>query len=203
MEEARPTVNQALPSADPDAILVARLTTGDERAFTELVRRHTGRLTALARRFTGRPDHAEDVVQDVFLALWRSPKTWTPGGPPFAAYLTRLAMNRCIDHSRRQRLRRFVGIEDSPEPVEPGQSPEAAAATRSEVEAVSRLVLRLPARQRAAILVAAEGGQSSSEVAAVLGISTGAAEQLLVRARRTLRAGLAAETKKDESDDDR
>jgi RNA polymerase sigma-70 factor (ECF subfamily) len=111
-------------------------------------------------------------------------------------------MNRCIDHSRRQKFRRFIGLEEALEPEDPGQSPAAAAELRSEVSAVARLVLELPPRQRAAILVAAEGGQSSSEVAAVLGISTGAAEQLLVRARRTLRARLAAaETKGDEDDD--
>lgn len=196
-------MNQALPSADPDDLLAARLATGDERAFTELVRRHAGRLGALAKRFTGRADHAEDIVQEVFLAAWRSRRPWQPGGPPFAAYLTRLTMNRCIDHSRRQKLRRFVGLDDAPEPVEPSRDPAALAEARSEVEAVSRLVLRLPARQRAAILVAAEGGKSSSEVAAVMGISTGAAEQLLVRARRTLRSQLAAGATKDETDDDR
>lgn len=202
-EEARPPVSLAPLAADTDDALLARLGAGDERAFTELVRRHTGRLTALAKRFTGRADHAEDIVQEVFLAVWRSRKPWTPGGPPFAAYLTRLAMNRCIDHSRRQKFRRFIGLEEAPEPMDPGQSPAAAAEARSEVGAVARLVLDLPARQRAAILVAAEGGQSSSEVAAVLGISTGAAEQLLVRARRTLRARLAAAETKGENDDDR
>jgi RNA polymerase sigma-70 factor (ECF subfamily) len=62
----------------------------------------------------------------------------------------------------------------------------------SELAAVARDLLSLPARQREAVLLCADGATTNAEIAAAMGLSVGAVEQLLVRARRTLRLRLAA-----------
>ncbi len=190
----RTGVGVKAPPADgeTDEALVGRMAAGDERALAEIVRRHAGRVKALALGFAGGAAEADDVVQETFWRLWRNAHRWRPGGPPLSAYLARIAMNRAIDASRRRRLRRFFGLEDAAEVADPDPAADERLATGSELAAVARDVRALPARQRAAILLAADGERQNAEIAEAMGLSVGAVEQLLVRARRTLRIRLAA-----------
>src|SRR6185312_9027525 len=85
--------------------LVARIAARDQRAFALVVRRHAGRLKALALGFTGAPGEADDIVQETFWSFWRHAARWRPDGPPLAAYLARMALNRAIDMDRRRKVR--------------------------------------------------------------------------------------------------
>lgn len=175
------------PSADPDAPVVARLIAGDETALGELMKRHGGRLRQIALRMTGRSDDAEDIVQDAFVAVWRRAGALKVDGAPFGAYLTRTVVNRCIDKARREKLRRMIGLDSTPEPEDQTPGADQAVASRSEMAAVAQDLRALPARQRAAILLVSTQEHGVGEVAQIMGLSVGAVEQLLVRARRTLR----------------
>jgi len=178
-------------SAETDEALAARTAAGDQRAFSEIVRRHGGRLRALAHRFTGGAAEADDIVQETFLSFWRTAGRWQPGGPPLGAYLTRIAVNRAIDADRRRKVRRFFGLENAVDVADPEPAGEERLAQRRELASVARDIAALPARQRAAILLAADGERSNVEIGEAMGLSLGAVEQLLVRARRTLRLRLA------------
>jgi RNA polymerase sigma-70 factor (ECF subfamily) len=177
---------------DSDAGLVARIAAGDQRAFALVVRRHAGRLKALALGFTGAPGEADDIVQETFWSFWRHAARWRADGPPLGAYLARIALNRAIDAGRRRKVRAFFGLEDAAEVADAETRADERMVMGSELAAVSRDLLDLPARQREAILLAADGSTSNTEIAATMGLSVGAVEQLLVRARRTLRVRLAA-----------
>jgi RNA polymerase sigma-70 factor (ECF subfamily) len=185
-------VHETATGEDTDGALVGRIAAGDGRALAEVARRHGPRLRALALRFAGGAADADDIVQETFWTLWRKADRWQPGGPPLGAWLARIAINRAIDGDRRRRVRRFFGLEDAAEVGDPAVAAEQSVAARQELLAVSRDILSLPARQRAAILLAVGGEHSNAEIAEALGLSLGAAEQLLVRARKTLRAQLAA-----------
>ncbi len=174
-----------------DEALVAEIAAGDQRAFAEIVRRHAGRLRALALRFSGGMAEADDIVQETFWSLWRNAGRWQPGGPPFAAYLTRMAINRAIDGERKRKTRRFFGLDAVEDAADPGLPADQQMETSSTLKAVARDIHALPERQRAAILLAADGERSNAEIAEAMGLSVGAVEQLLVRARRTLRMRLA------------
>ena len=163
-----------------------------EAALAEIVRRHGPRLRVLALRFRGTDQAADDIVQETFWTAWREIGRWLPGGPPFAAWLTRIAVNRAIDSERRGKVRRFFGLDTAETVADGAPFADVALAARTELAAVARDIRDLPPRQRAAILIVASGERTNAEVAATLGVSEGAAEQLLVRARRTLRARLAA-----------
>ncbi len=63
-----------------DEALVAEIAAGNQRAFAEIVRRHGGRLKALALRFSGGLAEADDIVQETFWSLWRNAGRWQPGG---------------------------------------------------------------------------------------------------------------------------
>jgi len=172
---------------DGDTMLLARIGRGDERALAELVQRHGGRIRSLALRFTGSAADAEDIVQDTFWSVWRKAGRWDARGVKVSTWIYRIALNRCIDLDRRRKVRRAVGLDTVDDPVEPAPGAEHGAVVRDELKAVTADVKALPARQRAAILLASTGDVATTEIAARLGVSEGAAEQLLVRARRTLR----------------
>ncbi len=182
-----------------DEILVGRIAAGDEQAFTEIVRRHAGRIRALALGFSDGAAEADDIVQETFWSLWRNARRWQPGGPPLAAYLARIATNRAIDAGRRRRARHFFGLDDTNDVADPQPPADRRLAAGSELAAVVTDIHRLPRRQRIAILLAAGGERSNAEIATMMGLSLGAAEQLLVRARRALRAGLAARDSRGET----
>lgn len=174
-----------------DETLVALTAAGDQRAFAAIVRRYGGRLRAVALRFAGAAGEADDIVQDTFVRFWRTAGRWQPGGPPLGAYLMRIAVNRAIDGDRKRKVRRFFGLEDAGEIADPAPPADDRMAGRMALGAVVADVKQLPARQRAAILLAADGERSNAEIAGVMGLTEGAVEQLLVRARRTLRTRLA------------
>jgi RNA polymerase sigma-70 factor (ECF subfamily) len=180
----------AIGEAD-DEILAGLIAAGDQRAFGEIVRRHGGRLRALALRFAGGAADADDIVQETFLSFWRMAGRWQPGGAPLGAYLTRIAINRAIDGDRRRRVRRFFGLEAADDLADTEIAADDRLHGRQALAAVARDIRKLPARQRAAVLLAADGERANSEIAATMSLSEGAVEQLLVRARRTLRLRLA------------
>lgn len=182
----------AVDAGTSDEVLVGRIASGDQRAFAEIVRRHGGRLKALALRFAGGAAEADDIVQETFWSLWRTAGRWQPGGPPFAAYLTRMAINRAIDGDRKRRTRRFFGLEAAEEAADPDPLADHRLEANNALATVARDIGKLPARQRAAILLSADGERSNAEIAEAMGLSVGAVEQLLVRARRTLRMQMAA-----------
>src|ERR1700720_1258761 len=95
--------------ASSDAILVDRLLHRDVSAFEELYDRHSRIVYALVVRILQQAPTAEEVVQDVFLQLWRNAAQYQAARGPFVPWLLTLARNRALDHlrlkSERQRRR--------------------------------------------------------------------------------------------------
>ncbi|MEM0942439.1 MAG: sigma-70 family RNA polymerase sigma factor [Pseudomonadota bacterium] len=174
---------------DRAAALMGEIAHGDRRALADLIALEGRGLTLLARRYLGNPEEAEEVVQDVFLRVWRHAGRYDPARAKVRTWLYRIAVNLCIDRQRKRALWRFVGLEEGAHEV-PDHQPSAAEtlAGRQRLAQVRDQIARLPNRQRMALLLSAVAGLGTAEIAAALGTSPGAAEQLLVRARRTLRA---------------
>ena len=92
-----------------DVTLVHRLIQRDVSAFEQLYDRHSRIVYALVLRILQQASTAEEVVQDVFLQLWRNARSVSAGRGPFVPWLLTLARNRALDHlrlkSERQRRR--------------------------------------------------------------------------------------------------
>ncbi|MFO0989545.1 MAG: sigma-70 family RNA polymerase sigma factor [Alphaproteobacteria bacterium] len=167
---------------------MSRAAAGDRRAFALLVTRHAERVRAVALRFSGNAADADDVTQQAFFAAWREAANWQRGRARFGTWIYRVAVNRCIDLSRRRRVRSLA------EPRRRRGARGRGAGCRRPRRAAQRAgggaardILALPEKQRAALLLAVQAEKGTAEIGAALGVSAGAAEQLLVRARRTLR----------------
>ncbi len=185
--------------AGDDALLVASAG-GDARAFRALVDRHSGQAYAVALRMTGSAAEAEDVVQDAFLRVWRHAGSWRTGGARFATWLFQIVLNLCRDRARAARLRRHLPIEDGLEASDPRPGAEAGLRAQHEARLLLAAVQALPSRQREAVVLTYAGGLSNAEAAAALGVSAGAIESLLVRARRDLRRRLRQQLRSGDDD---
>ena len=173
-----------------DDELVKLTATGDRAAFTRLVARHQRRLLALVSRSLGSRAAAEDVVQDVFTRAWVNAPSWQPretGGAGYAAWLSRVAVNLSVDQMRR---RRSVQLDDVEDPVDLAPSAEGLLVAQENARRVRAAVARLSERQRTAVALTYDAELSNAEGAAAMGISVGAFELLLVRARKALRLSL-------------
>jgi RNA polymerase sigma-70 factor (ECF subfamily) len=178
---------------ETDERLVLRVAQGDRAAFTHLVARHRGRVSAMVARIVGDTGTAEDVMQEAFLRAWVKAPGWVAiaqgGTAQFSTWLSRVAVNLAIDRRRR---RPDLPIESAPEPLDPSPGAEQALLEREHDAILTRAVAALPERQRAAIALTYDQGLSNHDGATAMGISTGAFELLLVRARRTLRTEMSS-----------
>ncbi|MBT9382551.1 sigma-70 family RNA polymerase sigma factor [Pseudooceanicola sp. CBS1P-1] len=175
----------------PDGELLARIAERDEGALALLITRHGHGIRALARRYLNDAHHAEDLVQEVFLRVWTTAHSYDPDRGPGRPWLYRIATNLCTDTWRRQRLRRFFGLTpEMPEPEDEAPDALRSLAGRQELDRLKPQIAALPERQRMALMLSVAGGLANEEIAGAMGTSPGAVEQLLVRARRRLRAKL-------------
>lgn len=175
-----------------DDELLARVAAGSQAALAELIARHGRGLRTFAARYLGHAGDAEDVVQEVFVTVWKQAARFDPKRGRASTWLYRITANRCIDQRRRRALRSFMGLDDvGVELAAPEADAEATTAARQELAIVRDGLSRLPERQRMALLLRAVGDLDIAGIAEVMGSSAGSAEQLLVRGRRALRDHLA------------
>lgn len=173
--------------AADDHTLMCDLAGGDQRALSSLVSRHSATVRAVARRFTGNDADADEVAQDVFFKVWTNAGHFDPAKAQFTTWLYRITANHCFDLLRRRKRWAWVGLDAAPETPDTAPRADTLLDDRETLAAVRRDILDLPERQRMALLLVVTAGRSAQDVAEVLGIGRPAAEQLIVRARQTLR----------------
>ena len=134
---------------------------GDQRALAELYDRYSPVVYAVALRVLGDTGAAEDVLQEVFLQLWKNPSAFDAARGSLGAWLAVIARNRAIDALRRRKPE--TDIEDVVVSVSPDLASEA---DRSRAAQKVRSVLgEMPAAQRTALEMAYFEGLSHTEIA--------------------------------------
>jgi RNA polymerase sigma-70 factor (ECF subfamily) len=178
----------------PDTALVQRLLQKDVRAFEQLYERHSRIVYGLVLRILQQASTAEEVVQDVFLQLWRNAGQYQAGRGPFVPWLLTLARNRALDNlrlkSERQR-RREEQSEELP-PIAAAPDYEKALDEKRRAEVVRSLMNSLSAPQKKAIEMAYFEGLSHSEIAAALQEPLGTVKSWIRNGLLRLKEGLQA-----------
>ena len=167
---------QIKPTQDvsPDAALAHRLVRKDVNAFEELYDRHARIVYSVVLRILRQVSTAEEVVQEVFLQVWRNSDQYDASRGPFIPWLVTLARNRALDHLRlkSERQRRLEdATEDQAGPVpQRAVTPqfEQALDEKRRAERACALISSLPTQQRRAIELAYFEGLTHSEIAAAL-----------------------------------
>jgi RNA polymerase sigma-70 factor (ECF subfamily) len=185
-----------IPSDDE---LLRRMLAGDEEAFAQLYQRRQGGIYRFALRMSGSEALAEDVTQEVFLALMKEACHFDAARGPLSSYLFGIARNQVLRRLERDRF--YAPLLEESENGD-GPQPELLAApgdplgdlTRSEtIEAVRQAVLALPAHYREVVVLCDLHEMSYTEVAAALSCAVGTVRSRLYRARALLVQKLRAQ----------
>ncbi|WFB08461.1 RNA polymerase sigma factor SigM [Streptomyces sp. LX-29] len=171
-----------------DADLLSAHVRGDREAFGEIVRRHRDRLWAVALRTLGDREEAADAVQDALVSAYRAAHTFR-GQSAVTTWLHRITVNACLDRARKSATRRTSPVADTErleQLLEPHES-AAAPAERSDLHRqVLRALERLPAEQRAALVLVDMQGYPVAEAARILDIPMGTVKSRCARGRARL-----------------
>ena len=180
-------------SAAEDAGLVARVAAGDQSALAELYDRYSRPCYSLARRILGDEGLAEDVVQEVFLAVWKDPSRFDPTRGAFATWLLSATHHKAVDAVRREenhrRRRVSTDVLDSAVSEAPAVDEQAWVAVRK--DRVQAALVALPPAQREALGLAYLGGYTQREIAGLTGIPLGTVKTRMLAGMRRLREVLA------------
>ena len=169
----------------------------DPAVFGRAYDEHSRSVYAAAYRVLGNTAQAQDVVQDVFLRLWRRPRTFDAGRGELGAYLRMMARSRALDLWREgqalgrasDRLKVAVA-QDAPRDEVDRPAPQAAR--REEGATVRAAVRRLPDAQREAVVMAYWGGLTADEIAQRIEVPLGTAKSRIRLGLEKLRADGAA-----------
>jgi RNA polymerase sigma-70 factor (ECF subfamily) len=185
-----PTVPDPVPVAAAIGEPAEALADWTPPSWDEVVRTHSARVYRLAYRLTGNPHDAEDLTQDVFVRVFRSLSSYTPG--TFEGWLHRITTNLFLDQVRRKQRIRFDGLADDAAERLPGREPGPAQVydERHFDDDVQRALDALPPDFRAAVVLCDIEGLSYEEIAATLGIKLGTVRSRIHRGRVQLRAAL-------------
>lgn len=172
-----------------DEDVLAQVAAGDVAAFGELYDRYAARVLGLIAKMLGRPDDAEDVLQDVFWQAWRSAPDYSESRGSPAAWLFMIARSRACDALRRHR----VTCTDGACLALPAGIDPAEAMVRDELcQSVSRALGELPEKQRTAIQLAFYAGMTHTEIATIQAVPLGTVKTRIRLGMRHLRELLAA-----------
>ena len=173
---------------DPE--LLERIVAGDREALAMVFRRHQATVYRFSRQMLGSTEAAEDVTQDVFVALTKGAGRFNPAVASLSTYLYGIARNLVRQRYKKSRTRLEVNIDDI------AGAQEAAFATSDDpAEAISRAqatrqlrraILRLPLHYREVIVLCELNGLSYEETAAIAACPIGTVRSRLSRARRML-----------------
>ena len=178
-----------------DADLVRRIGEADGAALSQLYQRFGRPCYSLARRICADEGLAEDVVQEVFLTLWRDPSRFDPSRGGFATWLLTLIHHKAVDAVRRESTirRRMVAAPEAGEDWSPTPVPGADQAAIARVAAgqVRTALHRLPHEQRQVLALAYFGGHTQREIAVLTSVPLGTVKSRMFTAVQRLRSMLA------------
>lgn len=215
MAQVHETMDRAntVTAVSDDAAVVARLLAGDEAAFDTLVSAYQGSMLRVARVFLSKPDVAEEVVQETWLAVLRGLRAFE-GRASLKTWIFRILANRARSRATREARvvpfaelasaddeqadadleRRFSTDGQWTDPPTDWRvhSPEALVLRQEVMQHLATALEALPPAQRTVVTLRDVDGWSSEDVCESLEISEGNQRVLLHRARTRLRAALAA-----------
>jgi len=154
------------PAQERDEWLMAEVALGKQDSLEPLVRRYASRLLTFIDRMVGDLHRSEEIVQEVFLAVWIKRRQYT-FPRPFKAWLFGIALNHSRSSFRGRRLS-TVALKDDQAPALAESSPVEAAISTETAALLTAAVTQLPPQQRAVVALRIWDGLSYAEIASVL-----------------------------------
>lgn len=169
---------------NPEAEIIGRAATGDTYAFRLLVEKYQGYALRLAMRFVGNRFDAEDIVQEVFIRIWKKLSQYRKE-VKFTTWLYTIVTNRCLDFLKSSKRRR-EHLTDTVEYHLQLADPDTLANVQEDKELISwitKMTDRLTVKQKAVFILRDLEGLSVREVCEILSMSAGNVKGNLYHAR--------------------
>lgn len=172
---------------ESDIELMMRAKTGDDNAFTELMRRHYKSVMNYIYRFTNNIENSEDLAQEVFLRVYRSVKRYKPEAK-FSTWLYKIATNVCLTEVTSKSRVKTVSLEEVQEKT--GDLKDSNSTTGYDLiyrrdirDSIFEVLKSFPERERISIILCKYEGLSYDEVAEIIGCTVGAVKTHVHRGR--------------------
>lgn len=171
-------------------MLCAALRTGDAAAFAELYKMHGDLVFRIAQRILDDVASAEDIVQSVFLTLWKTPPMLTAGS--FTSWLSFVTRNRVRDMLRARKARREAAW---PEKLPANDTPHDEVCSRLQAVRVRQALAALPLKQRTLIELGFFSERSHVELAQIMQVPLGTVKTRIRAGLTALRSTLSEENR--------
>jgi RNA polymerase sigma-70 factor (ECF subfamily) len=180
------------------ASLVRRCVTGDAAAWEEIVQRFNRRIFNICYRFTGSPDDAEDLTQEVFIKVYRTLSSYDVEKGAFQTWVTTMTRNLLVDHFRKSKLDRATDSLEEPTTAESdslslsdqiqddGPTPDQRLLTRETQEFVQKALQKLSPELREAVILRDLQDMDYREIALALKVPEGTVKSRINRGRTEL-----------------
>jgi len=163
-----PVTEHTEPVEESDRRLLREVAGGDKVALRRLYDRLAGRVLSVGLRMLGDHSEAEDLVQEVFIEVWRRAPQYDPPRGTVSAWVTAMSRSRALDRLRAgsRRATKIQAVKAEPSLADFGvQSPEAATVWQERQREVQAALAALPGEQRSSIELAYFEGLSCGEIA--------------------------------------
>ena len=185
---------------EADNLAIQRCLEGDKNAYRELVDRYQRRAVSIAYGYVHNTDDAQDMVQEAFIRAYKNLNRFEPGSS-FIAWFSKIVVNVCIDHYRKQKKRKSVEYDDSYQRRDAidghalaGNPIELQPHRRLEQEelsgAIEQALSRLSENHRTIIVLREVEGLSYEEIAESMSCNLGTVMSRLHHARKKLQEAL-------------
>jgi RNA polymerase sigma-70 factor, ECF subfamily len=187
-----------LEDAHVAAMLVRRCVAGEAAAWEEIVQRYHRRIYNICYRFSGSPDQAQDLTQEVFIKMYGSLKSYDVQRAAFMTWVTTITRNLLVDYFRKSKQDRVTdSLDAAPSEHEdamplseriPDKSlpPDARVQSRETKEAVHRALQKLSPDLREAVILRDLQDMDYREIATVLRVPEGTVKSRINRGRAEL-----------------
>lgn len=171
--------------SDDEALI--RAEQGDSEAFGVLYERYLPRIYSYVYYRTGNPHEAEDLTERVFQRAISNIHRYQNMGVPFSAWLYRIAHNLVANWHRDRNRRQEVSLEETIEARPSSEMPETRMMENQELEALLKVIRRMPSERQQLLILKFVEGLSNAEVGIIMRRSEGAVKSLYHRTLLALR----------------
>ena len=184
-------------SKSPDKSIIKRALEGDQRAFSQILNRYRGSIFSLIYKMVHNKEETEDLVQEAFIKAFSSLSSFNEEYA-FSTWLYKIAINNCIDHFRKKRLKTFSI--DSPIESKDGTikrefsdttfSADRPLLSKEKSNLIEEAIEKLPEKYRISIVLRHNEDKSYDEISKILDIPLGTVKARIFRAREMLKKQL-------------
>lgn len=167
--------------------LIASILKGNQQDYVVLVKQYQTNVFRTAMGLLHNKEDAEEITQDVFIKIYKSLSTFS-GKSAFSTWVYRITVNTSLNYLRKKKRKIFwLGLSDILQIASKDKPAETILTEQSDKLIIQRAIASLPEKQRLAFVFAKYEELPQKQVAEIMHLSEGAVEQLLIRAKNTLK----------------